>query len=364
MSSLDNHGNLTEEMVRLSDGYIGTKTVPHTDIYEAGYRAAQMLIRTMRGEIQPRMALRRLPLLSFWPAGSTLSGVPKEIKEHLEQYVRDHGLLDATFFQGFSSADCACSGASVLVVADGYVPDQEADVLARYVWDRREGYRSESNTAEKAIEKALSIAKDRFVVVYEGSDNPGSGCPGDGTHLLREMLRRDLPRCIMGPVCDPEAARLCHTHNIGDRFPLKVGGVKQPEIFGDPLEFDEVELLGLADGKYVSTSPVNLGVVMDYGPTARVKSGNVEFIIVTACFQTFDDNAFLMTGCNMKDYSVVGLKSAQHFRAYFTPLVDGIVAANTPGLRPANGNGLTFRHILRPIFPLDDNVTYDGRWPR
>jgi len=364
MGSLDNHGNLTDEMVRLSDGYIGTKTVPHTDIYEAGYRAASMLIRTVRGEIDPKMALRRLPLLSFWPAGTTLDGIPKEIREYLADYVQRHGLLDATFFQGFSSADCACTGASVLVVADGYVPDKEAEELAFYVWERREGYRAESCTAAEAIDKALAMVKDRFVVLFEGSDNPGSGCPGDGTHLLREFVTRNLPRTIMGPIYDPQAAAICHTHKIGDRFPIQVGGNTQPEIFGAPLEFKEAELLGLADGKYISTSPVNLGLQMDFGPTARLRAGNVEFIVVSACFQTFDNNAFLMTGCDMKNYDIVGLKSAQHFKAYFGSRMDGSIAANTPGLRPAGGSGLNFKHVPRPIFPLDDDAVYDGHWPK
>lgn len=364
VSSLDNHGNISEEMVKLSDGFVGTKTVPHVDIYDAGYAAAKMLIRTMRGEINPKMALRRLPLLTNSPAGSTLQGTPKEVKDFVQAYVEEHGLLEGTFYQGFSSADCACSSASVVLVADGYVPDKEADEVAKFIWDRRAGFIGESNNAAEAMDKALALVKDGYVVINEGSDNPGSGCPGDGTHLFREMLKRNLKGCIMGPICDPEAAAICHTHQVGDRFPLKVGGIVQPEIFGETVEFEEVELLGLSNGDYVSTSPVNLGVTMRFGPTARLKAGNVEFIVVTARFQTFDDNAFLITGCNMKDYSIVALKSVNHFRAYFKPIADGIVAADTPGLRPANVKMLNYKKVLRPIYPLDEDAEYDGVWPK
>ena len=103
---------------------------------------------------------------------------------------------------------------------------------------------------------------------------------------------------------------------------------------------------------------------MRFGPTARLKAGNVEFIVVTARFQTFDDNAFLITGCNMKDYSIVALKSVNHFRAYFKPIADGIVAADTPGLRPANVKMLNYKKVLRPIYPLDEDAEYDGVWPK
>lgn len=364
MGSLDNHANLSEEMVRLSDGFIGTKTVPHVDIYEAGYAAAEMLIRTVRGEIRPQMALRCLPMLTPGALGSTLGGVSKEIKDHMQAYAEEHGLLDATLFRGFSSADCACSGASVLVVADGYVPDREADELARFVWERREGFLGESNTAQQAVDKALALVKNGYVVINEGSDNPGAGCPGDGTHLLRELLRCDLPGSILGPLFDPEAARVCHTHAVGDRFPLTVGGHTYPELFGAPLELTEVTLLGLSDGDFLSDSPVNHGVTMHFGPSARLRAGNVEFVVVSALFQAFDDNVFRITGADMADYRVVCVKSANHFRAYFVPRADGIVGADTPGLNPIDLTQLTYRRVPRPIFPLDEDACYDGTWPK
>jgi len=357
MSSLDLHGNITEEMVRLSDGYIGLKTVPHTDCFEAGYRAAEMLCRTMRGEIHPRMALRRLPILISSSAGSTLSGVAKEIKEYFAQYAKKQNLLDVSFFHGFSSTDRKCSCASVLVTADGYVPNQEADVLAQYIWAHRDGFLAPSLSAEEAVDLALKKVRDGYVVINESSDNPGSGCPGDATHLLREFLKRDLPRCIMGPLFDPEAAAICHQHEIGDHFPLEVGGHTEP-IAGEPLVFADVELLALSDGAFISASPVNQGVAMNFGASARLRAGNVEFILVSQRFQTFDDRPFLMTGCNMKDYSIVGLKSMNHFRGYFAPIADGIVTADTPGLRPANLKMIDYRHVNRPIFPLDADVEY------
>lgn len=354
MSSLDLHGNITEEMVKLSDGYIGLKTVPHTDCFDAGYQAANLLLRTMDGKVDPKMALYRLPLLISSAAGSTLEGAAKKVKEHFESYVKAHNLLDATFFHGFSSTDRACSCASVLVVADGYVPEKEARELAEFVWSQREGFSPPSLTAEKAVDEALTLIKDGYVVINECSDNPGSGCPGDTTFLLRELVKRNLPRSIMGQLVDPEAAAVCHSHQVGDRFTLSIGGKAVPEL-DEPL-VTEVELLALSDGTFVSVSPVNAGVTMRFGPTARVRIGNVELTIVSERFQTFDDRPFIMTGCNMADYSLVGLKSMNHFRAYFAPIADGIVTADTPGLRPANIKNAFFKYVNRPIYPLDEDA--------
>lgn len=355
-SSLDLHGNITQEMVDLSDGYIGLKTVPHVDCYDAGYRACRLLIQTVSGELDPQMALCRLPLLVSSAAGSTMDGAGKQVKEHLEQYVKAHNLLDATFFHGFSSTDRSCSGASVLVVADGYKPEKEARELAEFVWSVREGFVPETLTAAQAVDQALKLKKNGYVVINECSDNPGSGCPGDSTHLLRELVRRDLPRSIMGQLVDPEAAAVCHSHRVGDRFTLAIGGKAVPQI-DSPLVV-QVELLALSDGTFVSVSPVNAGVTMRFGPTARVKIGNVELTVVSERFQTFDDRPFLLTGCNMDDYDIVCLKSMNHFRAYFAPIADGIVTADTPGLRPANIKNAHFTQVVRPVYPLDEDVKF------
>ena len=359
MSSLDLHGNITPEMAAYSDGLFGIKSVPHVDCYEAGFQAAKHLSLKLAGRCDPRMALRRLPMLITPSAGCTLYGTAKQIKEYVSEYVSEHDLLDATFFHGFSSTDRACSCASLMAVADGYVPEKEADELAAYIWTNREGFRVESHSASEAVDLALAAVKDGYVVINEASDNPGSGCPGDATHLLREFVTRDLPRCIMGPIYDPAAAAECHRHKVGDRFPLEVGGHTEP-VAGAPLQFDEVELLTLADGKFVSAAPINFGVAMDYGPTARLRAGNVEFIVVSARFQVYDDRPFIMAGADMKDSSIVGLKSMNHFRGYFTSVADAIVPADTPGMRPADLRLMKYEHVRRPIFPLDQDVTYDG----
>ena len=165
----------------------------------------------------------------------------------------------------------------------------------------------------------------------------------------------------MGPMLDPAAAAECHRHQVGDQFHLEVGGHTQP-IYGDPLQL-EVELLALSDGDFTCVSPVHRGALMHYGPSARLRCGNVEFIVVTNRFQVYDDRPYLMTGADMKDYSVVGLKSSNHFRAYFKDIADAIIGADTPSMFPGDLRKLNFRNVLRLIFPLDDDVEYTGQWP-
>lgn len=303
MSSMDLHANMTDTMVALSYGLFCIKEVPHNDCVDAGYRAAKHLIRTIRGEIKPKMSLKRLPILVTPSVGSTLSGPAKAIKDHFAAYRAEHNLLDAAFVHGFSGTDRPCSSASVLVVADGYVPEQEATELARWVWDCHETLTAPSLTAEEAVSEAWTRVKNGYVVINEASDNPGSGGTGDSVHLLRELLRRNEKRTIMGPIYDPETAALLHEHKVGDTVHIRLGGKIHP-IGGETVECD-VEILNLSNGRFVSYAPINCGMPMNYGKSARIAIGNVVCIVVSRLIQVYDDHAFTMTGADMTRYSIV-----------------------------------------------------------
>lgn len=358
--SIDLHANVTWEMVTLSDALFSIKEVPHNDCREAGYRAAKHLIARLRGEETLRTAFRKLPMLISPVRGSTLTGPGKQIKDYFEQYCREQGLVDCSFVHGFSAADCPSSSASVLVLADGVDPEPHADRLARYVWDLREEFvKVDTPGAEGAVDAALAAVKDGYVVINEASDNPGSGGPGDATHLLRQLLLRNIPGTIMGPLFDPETAKMLHTHRVGDRVDVILGGKTMP-LAGDPLDIRDAQIMELWDGQFVSAAPINKGVSMSYGPSARLRKGNVDFIVVSVRYQTLDDRPFLMTGADLKNYRIVGLKSMNHFRGFFTSRADAIITADTPGARPANLALYPYRNLTRPIYPLDADATYEG----
>lgn len=359
MSSLDLHGNISEKMLKYSDGLFGIKTCPHVDYKEIGYLTAKTLIQKIRKQCEPKMALRSLPVLISATAGCSLNEPYKEIKQYFESYVKKNNLIDASFFYGFSAADVECSSASILVVADGYVPNKEADELANWVWSKKDKFEIESLTPEGAIDRALSLVKDGYVVINEASDNPGGGCPGDGTHLLNEMIRRNLPGTIMGPIFDIETARLLHTKNVGDTVDIVLGG-KTDSICGEPIKAKAI-ILNLSNGKFVSQSPINRNVAMDHGKSARIKIGNVECIVVSVRFQVFCQQPFMMTGADLKQYQIVGLKSMNHFRAYFSEHADAIVTTDPPGLCPSNLRLYNYKSVKRPILPLDEKVEYKAK---
>lgn len=350
--SLDLHANVTDTMVSLTNGLFGIKEYPHTDYYEASYFAASTLIKTLQGTCKPQTALVRLPMLVATAAGCTLGGFAGEIRDQVKAFAKEKGLLDATFFHGFDGCDSEYTCCSVVAVADGFDSLPYARELADKIYAQRHKFAATVYPADVAIEKALQLRKDGYCVINEGSDNPGNGCPGDGTHLLRALLKKDLPGTIMGPVFDPEAAAICHSHTPGDSFMLTFGGKTDP-IFGAPITA-KVELLSLCDGTFECATPVHKGATMCHGPSARIRISNVEVILVSVRFQTYDDRPFTMLGAVMTDYRLVGLKSMAHFRAYFKETADAIVTADTPSTIYSDIRTCPYKYLKRPIFPLEE----------
>ena len=77
--SLDLHANITRRMVDLASAIVGYHTYPHVDMFETGQKAARIMLRIVKGELQPRMACRKLPLILQAENSQTSSGPMQQI---------------------------------------------------------------------------------------------------------------------------------------------------------------------------------------------------------------------------------------------------------------------------------------------
>ena len=356
ITTMDLHGNISEETATLANGIFGIRKYPHTDKADIAYIAMKTLARVLRKEIEIDTKIVHLPLLIPISCGLTDSAPFPEINAYMDKQMAERGLIYASLFQGFPYADVACSTASVCVVAETGAQEAAEDI-AHFVWERREQLRANSLSPAEAFDLAEKESKEGYIIINDMSDNPGGGCPGDGTHLLREMLARNLPGSIFGCITDPAAAAEIWKHRPGDRIDLLLGG-KHESIFGAPLELKAAEVISLCQGKIIHNSPNVFGAHANLGKTARIRCGNVDIIIISVRLQTFDDRPFLVTGADLADYRYVGLKSTQHFRGYFADKAAAIIPCDPPGLSTSNLSSFEYRKIPRPVCPLDADVTF------
>ncbi len=359
-ASLDLHGNLFPEMLDYATALFGVKLYPHADSYERGEEAARCLVDCAAGSVRPVMALERLPLLLF-SCTSDLDPV-KSVNEYCAQWERRTGVRAVRFFHGFCHTDLPSMGASVLVVADGdaALAREAAMDVARHVWRRRAEFTQKNPAPDEAIAEAVAWAAEHGgpVVVNDTADNPGGGGPGDGTHVLRALIRGRPARAAFAYIYDPAAVAQASAAGVGATVDLHLGGRTYP-LNGEPF-VGPAYVKCITDGRFVLTTPMGRGRRVDLGPMARLQVGSVDVLVGSARTQVLDDEIFLLNGIDVRRCDVVVVKSANHFRAGYRDLATRIITADGPGITSGNLAALPYKRLRRPVYPLDPDTTYAG----
>ena len=355
-ASLDLHANISAEMLRLCDAMFSLKTYPHIDTHDAGYRAMDCLIRMLKTGKKPVMTAYRLPLMAaFTNMCTDRDGPGKDIRLLVEEASKRDDVYDVSFLHGFCYADIPDCGMMVLVVADG--PRHELCLeIADFAWARREQMIPETVSAETCAEQAYAdLTPGQLVIALETSDCGGGGGPNDGTFLLREMLKRDLPKTIFVSICDPEVAAVCYDLGVGAKFTGLLGG-KADNLHGEPIPVKDAEILGISTGHFRYTTPMYVGQPYCVGKTVRLQIGNVEVVVNSVPRQTHDDRMIAITGSDISFYDLIGLKSGVAFKAFYykLPQYRSTFACAPPGCSANDITQFHYEKVPRPMFPLDE----------
>ena len=320
---LDLHCHLTEKRVAEATVIVLYKEYPHTDIRERAMEVYDLATGAAAGRIRPVMALHDCRMIGTW---RTSESPIREFVDRMSALEGKDGILSVSFGHGFPRADVPEVGARMLVIADGDRTRAAALAarLAREVWDTREAATAKYLTLDAALD--LVPASGKPLVIADASDNPGGGAPGDSTFILRRMLERGIAPAAVGAFWDPGAVALCREAGAGARLALRVGGKLGPGS-GDPLDLD-AEVLAVSDD-HVETGLA--GGRARLGPSARIRAGGIEIVLITIRAQVFHPDLFTGLGMDLSGMRVVVVKSSQHFYAAFAPLASRVVYATTPG---------------------------------
>lgn len=356
IATLDLHCHMTDRMVEHATALLDVHEYPHVDCYERGYESIDLAVRTVRGETAPVTHLVVLPM--FIAPTTSFHGPAYEVNQRCHDW-ENRGLLDVTFGHGYPHTDVPIIASSVLAVADGDagLAEEAAVDVARLIWDTREAFRVRLPNPAEAIHQALET-DGRPVVIAEVSDNPGGGSPGDGTHLLRALLRANQPATTFGFIVDPVTAAEAHAAGPGATIPVRIGGRCDPDLLGPPVEATAY-VKSVTDGQFNVQSAMGGGALRDLGKMARLAVGNVDVLVGSERHQTIDAELFLLHGIDVSRCRIVALKSQNHFLSGFEPIAAAIIRTDPPGWTPGNVSALDYRRVPRPIWPLDEGVTWD-----
>ncbi|HVX15839.1 MAG TPA: M81 family metallopeptidase [Pirellulales bacterium] len=354
---LDLHANFTEQMAIYTNGLIAYRENPHADARRAATDASGLLHRLMQTGERPVTVWNHPPLM--WPPTGT--GTADNPMATLEAAARnlevdEPHFLAVNVYAGFSFADTPDTGVSFTAVTLGNPEDAAVQLrhLSRWALDhRQQGIR---------LEMPLSDALDRLgqhergpVLLVEPSDNIGAGAPGDGTAVARTLVERRIGPAAVA-LCDAQSVASLGDVPIGGRIKLDVGGKGHP-LCGPPLTLD-VQLLSRSNGQFRLEDPQShlasmSGARFDMGPSAVVQHEGLTILLTSRRTPPFDLGQWRSQGVTPEKMFVIGVKAAVAHRRAYSPIAAASYMVATPGPCASDLRSLPYRHVRRPIFPLD-----------
>jgi microcystin degradation protein MlrC len=169
------------------------------------------------------------------------------------------------------------------------------------------------------------------------------------------VIRQGLDGVCAGPFWDPKAVAQMVDAGVGARLTLALGGNTDfPEIHesGRPLEISGT-VKRITDGKFTVTGPMGTGTRQNLGQCAVLDTGSIEILVSEHRHEPFDTGCFTHAGIDPAGKRYILIKSRQHFRAGFEPIIKHVVMVSGPGITTSDYGQYPWKRVRRPIYPLD-----------
>lgn len=359
IGTLDPHGNLSAAMVSACNALIAYRTNPHLDQRARGIDAARLIVRTVKGELKPTMAAAYPPLAINIERQCTHDEPCHSLYKLADEQLNDERVISNSIMLGFPYADVAEMGTSLIAVTNNNaeLAQQLANQLANYLWLHRQDFEGQLISVDQALDQVAHSATP--VCLLDMGDNVGGGSPGDGTWLANAISERGMNEAF---VClyDPAAAAQCVAAGVGGKLLLQMGG-KTDSLHGPPL-VDEVEVIGLYDGKFEETQARHGGFTkMDQGETAVVRTGRGLTVMLTSRrVPPFSLKQITTFGIDPAKFKMLVAKGVNAPLAAYKEACKSFIKVNTAGCTSADFNQFRFHNRRRPLYPIERDFEWEA----
>jgi microcystin degradation protein MlrC len=356
--ALDMHANIVAEMVRHADAMVTYHTAPHTDAFETGERAAQILVQILQDGIRPAIGMSKIPFLLPGEMAQTALEPMASMMRMVREIEARPGVLSASLANGHCWADVPDIGVIALVITtgDAALAQAEADRLAAAFWAQRTAFRvsAEAYPVDEAIDMTLA-AREPTVFLSDSGDNPGAGGTTDVPLLLGRLLDRQAANIVIASIWDREAVRACMLTGVGGEVTLSVGG-KLDRQHGTPLKVSGSVRL-LVDGRQYQGGLLSAWQAPGHGPIAVLNVAGVDVILSSTRLSFVDPIQLRRLGLEPLDYRIVVLKRG-YLTAPFQAISQRSILAFTPGATNCDVTQMNYHRVQRPMYPLDPDMTW------
>jgi microcystin degradation protein MlrC len=361
----DLHANIGPAWAEYANALIGYKTAPHTDFYERGREGAEVMRRTLSGELRPVVALAKPPIMIKAGLMSMTNAQLALIKPPMFWLMqrglimeREPAVINVSIAAGFGDADTPATGMTMLVTTNNEpgLAQRYADELCRLAWRLRRGLDTElvMTPVTTAVERAATT-DDWPVILADQGNNTAGGSPGDGTAILAALKAADWPDAALF-LRDEAAVAAAWAAGVGQTIEVSVGGKYEPLNGGPVTVSGVVRLIAEPTVAHVTGGP---GARL--GRTAVLRCGQTDLVLTERATSQTHPGYFRAVGIEPRDRRIIVVQSAHLFRAAFEVkerIPRMIIEVDSPGITSPTAQRFTYHQLPRPIYPLDEFV-----WP-
>ncbi len=353
VATLDLHANVTVCMIEEADALVSFRTYPHIDYVESGALTGELLRRRMAYGRREPVTWTRLPFLIPIPSQNTTIGPAKRIYDRLIESDAERGTI-SSFCMGFPAADFA--ECAPMIWSIGENAGEAVAEIAELAGEPAQ-WRLDVAEADVAVERAMlrAEASRATVVIADVQDNPGAGGNGSTTGVLHALLkaragRRFPGRVALGVLHDPVFAAAAVAAGVGASVTTTLGqatdlwnGPTDPPVAGTFL------VRGVSEGRVTYKGPKMTGFVAELGPSAFIEIEGVLVVVASGKIGAQDRELFRFVGIDPEQMKIVVVKSSNHFRADFVPLVEDertdVILAKARGIAVVDPADLPWRNL-------------------
>jgi microcystin degradation protein MlrC len=353
----DLHATLTPKMGNFSDCMIFYRECPHTDAFDSAVLSSELLARCLKTGVKPKHFVLVTPIV--WPptGTGTRDGPMRALEDAARRMEKTiPGVLAVNIVGGYAFSDVPHAGVAFSIITEGDAGAAQAGLreLAQIAWNLREGGIPKQHDLDQVVRDFKPGGKGPVLLV-EPADNIGGGAPGDGTDVMRALLKYDVPGAGVA-IADAQSVAALADVPIGGRKILDIGGKGSPLDPG-PVTL-EVELISRSDGVFEledkhSHLVGSLGKIINMGPSAVVRHRGLTILLTSKKLPPFDLGQWRSQGINPEELSMIGIKAAVGHRIAYGKIAAGEYTVNTSGPCTSDITRLRYTRLRRPVFPLD-----------
>ena len=346
---LDHHANITERMVRCATVLIGHETQPH-DPRATGQKAAQVMFRLLRGEIEPTMRWRKIPMITPQDQFLTAQGPMKQWFDLAREMEQRSGVIDVSPYPMQPWLDVAEGGWSVVVHTDqdSQLAESIAAEMAQRAWEMRDQFWVSERVAPAEAVRRAADADRGLIILSDTGDSVYGGAPGDSTVILRQLLDQQVNGTALVPVIDPVALKAAKMAGVGAEIGIDVGG-RVDSVFSQPVH---VRGRVAATSKGVTVNLASRGIC-DLRETALIEAGSVRIVLLDhRSFAINHPILYAHLGLDVAVAKMVVVKTASNFQ-FFREWHRSLIRVDSPGMTQSDLTAFEWKRIPRPIYPLD-----------